>query len=313
MKLFRFSIVSALFFGLIVLTSCVGDSEKKEGQVKIVATTTMVADMARRLVGEEIEVAGLMAAGVDPHTFNMPIDAVAEIKRADVLLYSGLKLEGRTEELYEPLREEGGEVLEVAGVLPKEDLLTPAGFDGFADPHVWGDPRLWAKCVDPAADAIAKRMPDHEPVIRKNAANYIKELEALHVWAEKRIAEIPEANRTLITSHDAFNYFGRAYGLSVIGIQGISTESEPSMRDIQQTAKLIREKGIKAIFAETSVNASTIETIAKDTGTKIGGELFSDSLGPAGSFETVGDETYDVGTYIGMMKHNVNTIVEALK
>lgn len=284
------------------------------GKVQIVATTTMVADMARALVEdvENVELTTLMAPGVDPHTYNLPARSIAKLDGAAVILYSGLKLEGRTEELYQS-RAGNAVVLEVASAVPSGDLIVSEGFEGHPDPHVWGDPRIWLKCIDAVVAALSEKLPDDRGTIERNAKAYRQELVELHHWASLRASQIPEGNRILITSHDAFNYFGKAYGLEVIGIQGISTESEASGADMSKAAELIQEKGVKAIFVESSVNGATIERLANDTDAKIGGELFSDSLGPAGEEKTVDGQTYDVGTYTGMLKHNVNTIVEALQ
>lgn len=303
MKPSQFLLLAAVALGF---TGCRSDRQPDDGKTRIVATTTMIADMAAAIVGDtpDVEIITLMGPGVDPHTYNLPARALGELYRADVVLYNGHHLEGKSADVYEPLRDRGAEVLAVGNGVPAEQLLTPPGFDGHADPHVWGDPALWGRCVKSVVDALVAKLPDHEDQLRTNGESYVVELADLHVWAKSRIAEIPEPNRVLITSHDAFNYFGLAYGLEVIGIQGISTESEAGIADITATADLIKERGVKAIFTESSVNRATIERIAGDTGAKIGGELYSDSLGPTGT----GAETY-----VGMIKHNVNTIVEALK
>ncbi len=293
---------------------CTGCKPGGNGNLQVVATTTMVADMARAILGEtpNVEVTALMAPGVDPHTYNLPARSIAKLESAGVVLYSGLKLEGRTEELYEGRRGKAV-VLEVASAVPEDDLLTPEGFEDHPDPHVWGDPRLWAQCIDAVLAALSEKLPDHRGELERNAAEYRQKLVDLHTWAGLRTSQIPEANRILITSHDAFGYFGKAYGIEVIGLQGISTESEASMADISKAAELIRERGVKAIFVESSVNPATIERLAVETGVKVGGELFSDSLGPAGEMKSGTGEEYDVGTYVGMLKHNINTIVEALQ
>ncbi|MEM1295739.1 MAG: zinc ABC transporter substrate-binding protein [Verrucomicrobiota bacterium] len=293
------------------LSSC---TPSDGGKTQVVATTTMVADMADALLKdvEGVELTGLMAPGVDPHTYNLPARSIAKLDGADVILYSGLKLEGRTEELYQS-RAGNAIVLEVAGSIPSGDLLMTEDFEGYPDPHVWGDPRIWLKCIDAMVAALSEKLPEDRGTIERNGDAYRQELVELHHWAALRTSQIPEDGRTLITSHDAFNYFGKAYGLEVIGIQGISTESEASGADMSKAAELIQERGVKAIFVESSVNGATIERLANDTDAKIGGELFSDSLGPAGEEKTVDGQTYDVGTYVGMLKHNINTIVEALQ
>ena len=298
--------------GVLGLAGCGSDSDPDDGKIRIVATTTMIADMARAITSglEEVEVITLMGPGVDPHTYNLPARSLADLNRAAIVLYNGLHLEGRTSEVYEPLSENGAVVLAVGDAVVKADLLGEV--EGYPDPHIWGDPTMWAGCVDLVVAAISQRV-HGSTTLKRNGEAYLQQLLDLHEWAKGRFAELPEANRVVITSHDAFNYFGRAYGLEVLAPVGISTESEAGMADIAATAKLIRERGVKAIFTESSVNPATIERLAADTGVNRGGVLFSDALGAAGEIEEFGGESYDVGTYIGMIKHNVNTIVEALK
>lgn len=299
---------------LIGLVGCGSDPDSDDGKVRIVATTTMIADMAKAIVGDvqDVEVITLMGPGVDPHTFNLPSRSLSDLRRADVVLYNGLHLEGRTSEVYEPLSEGGAVVLAVGDAIAKADLLG-AEIAAHPDPHIWGDPKLWAGCIDSVVSAISGKLPDKATNLKANGQAYRQQLLDLDEWAKGRFAELPEGNRVVITSHDAFNYFGRAYGLEVLAPQGISTEGEVGMADIAETAKLIKERGVRAIFTESSVNPATIQRLASDTGAKTGGELFSDALGAAGEIEKSGGESYDVGTYIGMIKHNVNTIVEALK
>lgn len=283
------------------------------GPPKIVATTTMVADLVRALAGEDAEVVGLMAPGVDPHTYEMPARAIALIRGADAVIYNGHQLEGKMPEILEPLAAQGRAIVAVGESLPLEKLIQPEGFEGHADPHVWGDVMLWKSCVDPVSEALQALLPEKAAAITERAAAYAAELDTLDAWIRERIALVPAENRLLVTSHDAFNYFGRAYGIEVIGVQGISTASEAGIADIVGTVDLVKSRGVKAIFVESSVSRATIERIAKDAGVVIGGELYSDSCGPAGEMETVDGETWDVGTYVGMMKHNVNAVVQALK
>lgn len=308
LTLFSISIAS-----LVGLVGC-GSEDSDDGKIRIVATTTMIGDMADAIVGdiENVEVITLMGPGVDPHTYNLPPRSLTDLRKADVVLYNGLHLEGRTAEIYDPLREKGAVVLAVGDAVAKEDQIE-GDVPGHPDPHVWGDPELWAGVIGSVTDAISEKLPDEAKILEANAASYRQQLLDLDAWAQRRVGELPEDGRVVITSHDAFNYFGRAYKLEVLAPQGISTEGEVGMADIAETAKLIRERSVKAIFTESSVNPATIERLASDTGVKTGGELYSDALGPAGKMEEFGGESYDIGTYVGMIKHNVNTIVEALK
>ena len=307
----------SLALACLLLTHCGGKREDSEaggkGKPTIVATTTMLADMARALAGDDADVIGLMSPGVDPHTYELPARAIGQIRGADAILYNGLLLEGKIAEILEPLGEQGKPVVPVAERLPKDRLLVPEGLEAHGDPHVWGDAKLWADAIDVVLEALGELMPEKKGELVDRATAYTRKVEQLDEWIRSRVAEVPEAHRTLVTSHDAFNYFGKAYGFEVIGVQGISTATDAGMADIVNTVDLVKERGVKAIFVESSVSKATIERIAKDAGVVIGGELFSDSCGPAGEMKTVNGETYDVGTYLGMMKHNVNTVVEALK
>ncbi len=313
LSFFRLSI---FLFVALCLTACGGSDSAttKPGsdKLRVVATTTMVADMARVIAGDDADVIGLMSPGVDPHSYTLPARAVADLKSADVILYSGLKLEGRSEELYSVNDSAEHHVKAVADAIAKERLLVTAQFDGHPDPHVWGDVLLWADCVPAAVETLSKARPALAETFAARGAAYVEELITLDTWVKTRIGTIPEARRTLITSHDAFNYFGRAYGLDVVGVQGISTVDKAGLADIAKTIDLIKERNIPAIFAETSVNRDAIQRIANDSGASVGGLLYSDSLGAAGETETHDGETYDPGTYVGMMKHNVNAIVDAL-
>jgi manganese/zinc/iron transport system substrate-binding protein len=310
-------IAAAAVVCAFALSSCDSSSAKKgsasaDGKLRVVATTTMVVDMARVIAGDDAEVIGLMAPGVDPHSYSLPTRAIANLKSADVVLYSGLKLEGRSEELYRPLQSEGVLVAAIAEGVAKDKLIVADNFDSYPDPHVWGDVALWAQCISKVVDTLSEARPDLAETFAERGEQHAEELAQLDQWARERVASIPESNRTLITSHDAFNYFGRAYGLEVIGVQGISTVDKAGLADIAKTVDLIKERKVVAVFVETSVAPDAVERIAADSGAKIGGSLYSDSLGAAGKVETVNGESYDPGTYVGMIKHNVNTVVEAL-
>jgi manganese/zinc/iron transport system substrate-binding protein len=307
--------VSALS-ALSLVTGCGGGGAPDvpgEGRPRVVATTTMLADLVRALAGEDFEVAALMSPGVDPHTYEMPARAVALIRGADAVVYNGHLLEGKLPDMLEPLAARGKAVVAVAESLPTESLIRPAGFEGNADPHVWGDVGLWKSAIAPVSEALQILRPDRAEAIAERAAAYAAELDALDTWIRERIKLIPERDRLIMTSHDAFNYFGRAYGIEVVGVQGISTASEAGIADIVGAVDLVKDRGVKAIFVESSVSRATIERIAKDAGVVVGGELYSDSCGPAGQMETFDGETWDVGTYVGMMKHNVSAVVQALK
>ena len=273
----------------------------------------MVTDLVQQIGGNRVSVAGLMGPGVDPHLYKPSTRDITRLHSAKAVFYNGLMLEGRMGELFERLGKSGRKTYAVAGSLSKKDLLQPAEFEGHPDPHVWGDAKLWAACVDTVVRGLSEVDPQGAPEFAKRGASYKAELMKLHEWALKRVQELPEGSRHLVTSHDAFNYFGRAYGFNVVGVQGISTVSEAGLADITKVVDFIKSKKVKAIFVESSVPKATIERISQDSGAKVGGELYSDALGAPGTKVTAHGETYDEGTYIGMLKHNINTAVDALK
>jgi manganese/zinc/iron transport system substrate-binding protein len=255
----------------------------------------------------------LMGPGVDPHLYKPTASDVTRLQGADVVFYSGLMLEGRMADLFARIGRDGKKVYAVTESVPEEKLLEPPEFAGHWDPHVWGDASLWANAVDAVVKALTAADPQGEAGYRERGAKYRTQLAELHEWARNRASELPEDRRILVTSHDAFNYFGRAYGFKVVGVQGISTVTEAGLADIAKVVDFIRQNGVKAIFVESSVPRATIERISKDSGAKVGGELFSDAMGTPGEMESIGGESYDLGTYVGMLKHNINSAVEALK
>lgn len=283
------------------------------GRIQVATTTTMVTDMVKQIGGDRVEVTGLMGPGVDPHLYKPAVADGLKLRKSAAIFYSGLMLEGRMSDLFARMGRGGKKVYPVTESIPENRLLEPEEFEGHWDPHVWGDPVLWSQCVDTVVEGLSAVDPGGKSGYASRGADYKTRLAALHEWATKRISEIPKSQRVLITSHDAFNYFGRAYGLKVIGVQGVSTVSQAGLADISKTVDFIKGRGVKAIFVESSVSPAVIERISKDAGVKIGGELFSDACGAPGQMESGGGERYDVGTYIGMIKHNVNTVVEALK
>lgn len=281
--------------------------------LKVVTTTSMITDLVQQIGGDRIAVEGLMGAGVDPHLYKPTASDVTRLQRAQAIFYNGLHLEGRMGELFERLGKSGKRVMAVTSGIPEARLLKPAEFEGQHDPHVWGDASLWALCVDPVVKTLSEADPAGAADFQKRGDALKVDLEKLHEWAVKRAGELPAERRILITSHDAFNYLGRAYGFQVVGVQGISTVTEAGLADIAKVVDFIKQKGVKAIFVESSVPRAAIDRISKDSGAKVGGELFSDAMGAPGTMRAVNGETYDEGTYAGMLKHNINTAVEALK
>lgn len=297
-----------LFVAALSITQSVGWAK-----IEAVTTTTMLADLVRQIGADRVNVTGLMGPGVDPHLYKPTSADVTRLHNAKVVFYNGLLLEGRMTETFQRLTKRGKKVHAVAAAIHVDKLLKPPGFEGHADPHVWGDAELWASCIDTVVKGLSEVDPAGSPEYASRGKQYREELAALHTWAKETVATLPPQSRVLVTSHDAFNYFGRAYGFEVIGVQGISTATEAGLADVAKVADLIKSRGIKAIFVESSVPRATIERISKDSGAKIGGELFSDALGTPGKMHTLAGQTYDEGTYTGMLKHNVLTAVEALK
>lgn len=281
--------------------------------IRVVTSTSQIADIVRNIAGDAVELQALMGPGVDPHLYKATARDVILMQRADLILYNGLHLEGRLAETFSKVNKLGRSVVAVGEVIPEDRLLTSANFENAHDPHIWFDPELWAMVVGAVEQSLAKADPEHAELFARGAAIYKSKVEALKPWAQARIEKVPESKRVLVTSHDAYNYFGRAFGFQVVGVQGVSTASEAGLADITNTSDFIKERGIPAIFVESSVSPATIEGISRASGARVGGELFSDALGAVGEMHEGGDgESYDVGTYLGMFKYNVDTIVRAL-
>jgi len=266
----------------------------------------MVADLATNIGGEHVAVTSLMGAGVDPHLYKASPADVSQLNRADIILYSGLHLEGKLGELLERMSERKPTV-PAAERIAADKLLHDE--HGARDPHVWFDVSLWSEAASAVADALAEFDPPHAATYQANLKLYQERLAGLHSYAQEQLALVPADRRVLVTAHDAFRYFGRAYGVEVRGIQGISTDSEASSREVTELVGFLVERKIKAVFVETSVADQNIRALlegcqARGHNVVIGGTLFSDAMGEAGTPE---------GTYEGMVKHNVDTIVKALQ
>ena len=282
-----------------------GYSTSADGKIKVTTTVNMVGDLVREVGGDHVEVSELMGPGVDPHLFKASAGDVGKLVDADVVFYVGLLLEGKIQDTLEKVESAHA----VAGEIDRGRLLKPAEFEGHFDPHIWFDIMLWIETVDVVVEGLGKADPEHLSDYKMNGETAKMKMRALHEWVLAKVKELPKNKRILITSHDAYNYFARAYDFQVVGLQGISTVSEPSLADVAKMVDFIDDKGIKAIFVESSVSPAAINRISQDSGAKIGGELFSDAMGARGKIE----RGYDLGTYEGMIKHNLNTIVEALK
>lgn len=288
-------------------------STAEAAPVYVVTTTSMITDLVKQVGGDRVTVAGLMGPGIDPHLYKATASDVTRLQKAKAIFYNGLMLEGRMGDLFDRHAKRGKKIYAVASSMPEKELLRPAEFEGHYDPHVWGSAQLWSSTVEIVVKGLSEADPDGTADYTRRGEAYKGELAALHKWAQAQVQKVPPEKRVLVTSHDAFNYFGRAYGFQVVGVQGISTVTEAGLADVAKVVDFIRSRQLKAIFVESSVPRATIDRISKDSGAKVGGELFSDALGTPGKMHTVAGETYDEGSYAGMLKHNILTAVEALK
>lgn len=282
------------------------------GKPRVVATVGMLADVARVIGGERVEVVALMGPGVDPHLHKPTRTNVRDLASADLVLYVGLSLEGRMGDALERLRVSGRRVVAVGDAIPHDRLRRPDEEEGHEgshyDPHVWMDVALWSRCVGRVAEALTELDPAGAETYRKNAAAYEEELRRLDGYVRQVIATIPAKQRQLVTAHDAFGYFSRAYDLPVRSVQGITTESEAGLADITGLVTFLVENRVPAIFIETSLSPRNLRAVlagaeARGATIEIGGELFSDAMGPGGTYE---------GTYVGMIDHNATIIARAL-
>lgn len=295
---------------LMVLSACSGQSAVNAADlsarpVNVVTTIGMIADIAENVGGERVDVTSLMGAGVDPHLYKASEGDVATLMEADIIFYNGLHLEAQMGKVLEQME---GKTVAVTDTIDRDGLLSPPDFEGNYDPHVWFNVPYWMQATEAVRDALIELDPGSEALYKANTEEYLAELESLHAYVQEQAEKIPESQRVLITAHDAFNYFGGAYGFEVLGLQGISTESEASTADVQNLTDFIVERQVRAIFIESSVpirNVEAVQAAVKDKGfdVQIGGELYSDAMGDAGTVE---------GTYIGMVTHNIDTIVKGL-
>ncbi|MEK9796824.1 MAG: zinc ABC transporter substrate-binding protein [Alphaproteobacteria bacterium] len=281
----------------------------KAGSAKldIVATTSMIADAVRQVGGDEVRVRALMGPGIDPHAYRQTRTDVAAMTRADLVFWHGLYLEAQLEEFMHKLAQRRS-VFAVAESLPQDRLLRHDNYANKYDPHVWMDPQIWTDVIAAVRDALIAARPNARATFETNAARYIAEVEILAAYAADTLRSVSKQTRYLVTAHDAFNYFGRAYGFEVIGIQGISTESEAGLHRIAELVSLLVQKNVTVVFVESSVSDRNVRALiegaaARGQKVSIGGELFSDAMGA--------DSTYE-GSYIGMLDHNVTTIARAL-
>ena len=308
-------VLQFLLVGLVVGCSAAASepSVPSPGQKpRIVATVGMLADVVRVIAGDRAEVVGLMGPGIDPHLHKPTRRDVRALASADLVFYVGLTLEGRMADALERLRISGRNDVAVGEAIPADLLRRPdesGGHEGsHYDPHVWMDVQLWSRCVDQVTESLCEFDPDGVATYRRNAAACRQELSRLDDYVRRSIATIPPRQRQLVTAHDAFGYFSRAYDIPVRSVQGITTESEAGLADITGLVDFLTENDVPAIFIETSLSPRNLQAVlagvkARGGDIAIGGELFSDATGPAGTYE---------GTYVGMIDHNATVITRAL-
>jgi len=302
------TVLIGLLSSLLVLGACASEEKvdgSKDGKIDVVTTLAQIAEPISIIGGDHVVVESLMGPGVDPHLYRATQGDIKKLKDSDIVFYSGLNLEGNMTEAFEKIGSKKP-VRGIAESIPTEKLLEDA--TGAIDPHVWFDIELWKIALEAATEELTKFAPEYADEFEANKESYFNELDALLAESKELLTQIPEDKRVLVTAHDAFGYFGRAYNIKVVGLQGLSTEDELGITDIDDTISILMDYKIPAVFVESSINQNSIKALIEGAGKKgldvnLGGELFSDAMGDAGT---------EQGTYIGMYKHNVNTIHKAL-
>ncbi|WP_214482264.1 zinc ABC transporter substrate-binding protein [Bacillus sp. SM2101] len=304
-------LLTSLLTVIILATGCSDDTSqtnKSDSLITVTTTIGQIADIVENVGGEYVEVTPLMGPGIDPHLFQASQGDIKKLSEADIIFYNGLHLEGKMNEIFEKMRAEKP-TYAVSETVPEDMLLAKPGDTKAIDPHVWFDTDLWAYSVKAVSEGLAQLDPEHADTYHANAEKYIDTLKEIRVYAEEQLAQIPEESRVLVTAHDAFGYFGDAYGIEVMGLQGLSTDSEYGLKDVQNLVDLLVDRKIKAVFIESSISEKSINAVVEGAKEQehevmIGGSLYSDAMGEQGTEE---------GTYEGMYMHNIDTIVSALK
>lgn len=309
----RFEWLITIAIGTAVVAGC-GTADRtgsgSEGVLRVVTTTSMLADLVRQIAGEQATVRGLMGPGVDPHLYQASAGDVTRMSQADILFYNGLHLEGKMADVFHQMRRRDVPTVAVAEEsVDASELIESDAFQGNYDPHIWFDVALWIRAGETVMRTLAEQDPEHRSEYEANFQSYRDELLELDQYIKNRVQDLPPERRILITSHDAFGYFGRAYGFEVRGLQGISTATEAGTADVQSLVNFVVENRIPAMFIESSVSPKGIEAVREAVRSRgfdvaIGGTLYGDALG---------DPRTEAGTYTGMVRHNVDTIVTSLQ
>jgi len=295
---------------IAILFSCKNETKTEEnGKLNVVTTTSMITDLVKNIGGDAINVQGLMGSGVDPHLYKASEGDVTKLVNADVIFYNGLHLEGKLVDVFEKMGSATKTPIALADGLSKKQLIGSEYFASNYDPHVWFNIDFFIQFTKKVTHVLSEKNPENAQIFRTNEKRYLADLNKLKEDVQGVVNSLPSEKRILVTAHDAFNYFGEAYGFKVVGLQGLSTATEAGVKDVQKLAEFIIEYEVKAVFIESSVPKRTIEALqeavkSKDYDVIIGGTLFSDALGNAGTPE---------GTYLGMYRYNIKTIVSALR
>lgn len=284
------------------------NGSQSSGKLVVTTTISQIADAVKNIGGERVDVQSLMGPGTDPHLYKATQGDIAKLQKADLIFYNGLHLEGKMLEVLEKMNKDKP-TYAIGESIKNHELLVKADDKSAIDPHIWFDIDLWLEALKEVEKGLIKADPENKDYYEKNANEYFTKLEELKIYAASEMEKIPSEQMVLVTAHDAFGYFGAAYGMEVKGLQGLSTDSEYGLGDVQKIVDLLVTRNIKAVFIESSISERSINAViegskSKGHDVKIGGELFSDAMGEEGTEE---------GTYIGMYKHNVNTIVNSLK
>ncbi|MGD6781582.1 metal ABC transporter solute-binding protein, Zn/Mn family [Sutcliffiella horikoshii] len=302
----RLVLIGAISFGLTACSSGANSDEKET--IQVTTTIAQIADIVENIGGDKVKVESLMGPGIDPHLYKASQGDLSKLNDADIIFYNGLRLEGRMGEILNKMTEEKP-TIPVAESVPSELLLKAEGETDKMDPHIWFDITLWLYAVEEVRNTLVEQDEENAAYYEKNAESYINELKELDAYAKEQIATIPPESRVLVTAHDAFQYFGEAYDMEVTGLQGLSTDAEFGLNDVRSIVDLLVERDIKAVFVESSISEDSINAVVQGAESrghtvKIGGELYSDAMGAAGT---------ETGTYLGMFRHNIETIVNSLK
>lgn len=302
--------VIAIMSMTVLLIGCTTEKtvDNKNGKVLVTTTTSQVYDAVLHIGGEHVEVSSLMGPGVDPHLYKATQSDIQKLQEADLIFYNGLHLEGKMADVLKKMDKEKP-TYAIAERIDQSLLKEDEEDRSMTDPHVWFDIDLWIEAVKQVEKGLIEFDPQHKEDYQKNAKEYYKELQTLKEYAIKQLATIPKEQRVLVTAHDAFSYFGDAYDMEVMGLQGLSTDAEYGLKDVQELVDVLVERKVKAVFIESSISEKSIQAVIEGAKKKkhkviIGGELFSDAMGEEGTEE---------GTYVGMYKHNVDTIVQSLQ